>query len=148
MPTPAPMMAASEIGVSITRSAPKRCLQALVLAEDAAAADVLAEHDDARVGFHLALRASGAAARRLRRSVMRQRHWPAPVVCTSVKAALGLGPGRGVGGGERGGDLGCGLALDRVERRAPRAGSARQLAARARDRIGLRARAASSAGSR
>ena len=37
-------------------------LQALVLPEDAAAAEVFAEHDDARVGLHLARTASAAAS--------------------------------------------------------------------------------------
>jgi hypothetical protein len=62
MPTPAPRIAASLIGVSITRSRAEALLQPLVLAEDAAAAHVLAQHHHARVGFHLVRTASTAAS--------------------------------------------------------------------------------------
>ena len=81
MPTPAPMI----VGLGDRRVdhalGAEALLQALVLAEDAAAADVFAEHDHARVGF--ASRRRSAAAARPARSVI-SRHWPAPVVCTSV----------------------------------------------------------------
>ena len=145
MPTPAPMIVASEIGVSITRSAPKSLLQALVLAEDAAAADVLAEHDDARVGVHLALHGQrgglGVAQCLTARGRLLQscRHWPAPVVCTSVKAAPGSGQGAASAAASAASTSACAScsiassaapAMPRVEQ--PRAG--------VRDRIGLERR--------
>ena len=52
-PTAAPAIAASEIGVSSTRPAPNRSLQAATGAEGAAAlGDVLANQDDRRVFRH------------------------------------------------------------------------------------------------
>eukprot|EP01035_Chromulina_nebulosa_P015738 gene15737-20851_t len=78
------MIAASLIGVSITRSAPKRSY--------AAATHVLAEHHHARVGLHLALqREEGGFG--IAQLLLGQCHWPAPVVCTSVKAAPASGQG-------------------------------------------------------
>ena len=61
-------------------------LQPGVLAEDAAAADVLADDDDVRVGFHLA-----CERERGRFGVAHQRHLPAPVDCTSVNALAASG---------------------------------------------------------
>ena len=74
MPTAAPMIVDSEIGVSITRAAPNSCLQAAVLAENAAVADVLAQRDHVRIRAH---RFGQRLAGGLR--VAHQRHWPAPV---------------------------------------------------------------------
>ena len=51
-PTAAPMMQASEIGVSTMRSGPKLVDQALILAEDAAASEILAKRPDGGVRAH------------------------------------------------------------------------------------------------
>ena len=82
MPTAAPMIVASEIGVSITRSRAELLLQPAVLREDAAAADVLAERDDARIGAHR-LGQRGAGGLRVGES-RHQRHRPAPVSWMSL----------------------------------------------------------------
>ena len=56
MPTAAPMMLASEIGVSMiafgTEARRQRLAVERVLPEHAAAPEILAERDDARVGVH------------------------------------------------------------------------------------------------
>ena len=129
MPTPAPMIVASLIGVSITRSAPKRCCRPLYWPKmpPRPTSSPSTTHVRRRLPSRAAPR-----ARRLRRSScsggaavrVHVVHCPAPVVCTSVKAAAGVGPGRGVGGRQRGVDLV--LALRRRSRRALRAGAARR----------------------
>ena len=86
MPTPAPRIAASLIGVSITRCVAEARLQSLVLAEDAAAAHVFADHHHVGVGLHFVQQGQRGGL-----GVGHQRHWPAPVVCTSVKALAASG---------------------------------------------------------
>ena len=77
-PTPRPMKAVSEIGVSSTRSRAELVEQPAGGTEDAAVlADVLAEHEDAWVAVHLLGDALGDGAGSGQPALDRRVHWRA-----------------------------------------------------------------------